>query len=61
MRSPLDANEQSLVDKAIGNSFGAMEMGSMALNDRFTLVANVVALAAVLVLAIAVLSRRRAI
>jgi len=50
----------AIMEKAIGNSIGAMEMGSMALNERFTLVANVVALAAVLVLAIAVLSRRRA-
>jgi len=50
----------AIMEKAIGNSLGAMEMGSMALNDRFTLVANVAALAAVLVLAIAVLSQRRA-
>jgi uncharacterized protein len=49
----------AIMERLIGSVAGTMEMGSMAINDRFTLAANAVALAAVLVLAIAVLSRRR--
>ncbi|MGP6191656.1 MAG: permease [Vulcanimicrobiaceae bacterium] len=36
----------ALMDALVGNAFGTMAMGSMELSDRFTLVANVLALAA---------------
>ena len=44
---------------AIGSALGGASMGSMAVNDRFTLVCNIVALAAVAAIAIAILPRRR--
>jgi uncharacterized membrane protein YraQ (UPF0718 family) len=43
----------AIMEKVIGNGFGGMSMGSMAINDRFTLVTNVVALAAVAAIALA--------
>jgi uncharacterized protein len=49
----------AIMERLIGNSFGGAAMGSMALNDRFTMVSNVVALIAVAVLAVAA-SRARA-
>ncbi len=49
----------AIMERVIGNGLGGMSMGSMALNDRFTLVSNVVALAAVAALAVAAFPRRR--
>lgn len=43
----------AVMERLIGNSFGGMEMGSMALNDRFTLVTNAIALLAVAALSVA--------
>lgn len=41
------------MERLIGSTRGGMAMGSMAINDRFTLVSNIVALAAVAVVALA--------
>jgi uncharacterized protein len=43
----------AIMERVIGSSFGATSMGSMAINDRFTLVSNLVAFAAVIAVAIA--------
>ena len=43
----------AVMDLAIGHLFGGVEMGSMALSDRFTLVANIVAIVAVLAVIVA--------
>ena len=40
------------MDALIGNVFGGMHEGSMALSDRFTLVSNVVAIAATVAVAL---------
>lgn len=48
----------AVMEKLIGSTLGGVAMGSMAVNDRFTLISNIVAIAAVLVVAIA--SRRDA-
>jgi uncharacterized membrane protein YraQ (UPF0718 family) len=48
----------AVMEKLIGSTLGGAAMGSMAINDRFTLITNIVAIAAVLVVAIA--SRRAA-
>ncbi|MBV9334155.1 MAG: permease [Candidatus Eremiobacteraeota bacterium] len=48
----------AVMEKLIGSTLGGVAMGSMAMNDRFTLISNIVAIAAVLVVAIA--SRRAA-
>jgi uncharacterized membrane protein YraQ (UPF0718 family) len=47
----------ALMDLVIGNVFGGLQMGSMELSDRFTLVSNIVALIAVAALAIAIRPR----
>ena len=47
----------AIMEKLIGSTLGGISMGSMAVNDRFTLIANVVALTAVAVLALAVLPK----
>lgn len=50
----------AIMERVIGNTFSAgMTMGSMAINDRFTLVANAVALVAVVALTLAALSHKR--
>ncbi len=49
----------ALMERVVGATGGGMTMPSMALNDRFTLISNVVALAAVFAVAIAGLSRKR--
>jgi uncharacterized protein len=43
----------AIMERMVGNSFAGTAMGSMALSDRFTLVSNVIAFAAVGLLAIA--------
>ena len=43
----------AVMEGVIGSTPGGLAMGSMAINDRFTLISNVVAIAAVLVVAIA--------
>jgi uncharacterized protein len=43
----------AIMERAIGSSVESMSMGSMAANDRFTLVSNVVALAAVVAVSVA--------
>jgi uncharacterized membrane protein YraQ (UPF0718 family) len=43
----------AVMDLAIGRLFGGVEMGSMALSDRFTLVANIVAIVAALAVVVA--------
>lgn len=50
----------AVMERVVGASGGGMTMGSMAVNDRFTLISNVLALAAVAALAIAARLRRRA-
>jgi uncharacterized membrane protein YraQ (UPF0718 family) len=50
----------AIMERVIGAPGGAMAMGSMAINDRFTLISNMVALAAVAALAIVALLPRRA-
>jgi uncharacterized protein len=49
----------AVMERLIGGTFGGMVTGSMTLNDRFTLISNVLALAAVV--AVAVASRRASI
>ncbi len=50
----------ALMERVVGaTGGGAMTMPSMALNDRFTLISNAVALAAVFAVAIAAFSRKR--
>lgn len=44
----------AIMEWAIGNEFGGFAMGSMAINDRFTLVSNVVAIIVVAVIAVTV-------
>ncbi|HMF29557.1 MAG TPA: permease, partial [Candidatus Cybelea sp.] len=48
----------AVMEKLIGSTLGGTAMGSMAMNDRFTLIANIVSIAAVLVVAIAARRRR---
>jgi hypothetical protein len=43
----------AIMDLLIGNVFGAPVMGSMQAGDRFTLVANIVGIVAVIAVAIA--------
>lgn len=47
------------MEKLIGSTLGGVGMGSMAINDRFTTVSNVIAIAAVIAVAIAALPGRR--
>ncbi len=49
----------AIMERLIGSAFGGLSMGSMAINDRFTLVSNVIALGAVAALALAALPSRR--
>lgn len=49
----------AIMEKLIG-SIGGVSMGSMTINDRFTLISNIVALTAVAAVALAALPRRRA-
>ncbi len=49
----------ALMERVVGATGGAMTMPPMALNDRFTLISNVLALAAVVAVAIAGFSRKR--
>lgn len=50
----------AIMEKAIGSAPGAATMGSMAVNDRFTLISNLVAIAAVVAVALlGVLPRNR--
>lgn len=48
----------AIMERVIGSAAGSMSMASMAINDRFTLVSNVVALVAVAVLALAALREK---
>jgi uncharacterized membrane protein YraQ (UPF0718 family) len=47
------------MEKLIGSTLGGVGMGSMVINDRFTMVSNVIAIAAVIAVAIAALPGRR--
>lgn len=49
----------AVMERVIGSTLGGVSMGSMVLNDRFTLVSNIVALAAVVAVALAALPRKR--
>jgi uncharacterized protein len=49
----------AIMERAIGTPVGGSVMGSMALNDRFTLVSNIVALAAIAAIAVVTIPRRR--
>jgi uncharacterized membrane protein YraQ (UPF0718 family) len=48
----------AIMEKLIGSTLGGVSMGSMAVNDRFTLISNVAAIVAVVALALAALPRR---
>lgn len=50
----------AIMERVIGSTFGGVTMGSMAINDRFTLVSNVLAIVAVAAVALAALPRKRA-
>jgi uncharacterized membrane protein YraQ (UPF0718 family) len=50
----------AIMERLIGSGLGGVSMGSMAINDRFTLISNVVALVAVLAVALAALPRKGA-
>ncbi|MBV8345630.1 MAG: permease [Candidatus Eremiobacteraeota bacterium] len=49
----------AIMERVVGAAGGAAAMGSMAINDRFTLISNAVALAAVAALALAALRPRQ--
>ena len=49
----------AIMEKLIGSTLGGVSMGSMSINDRFTLISNLVALAAVAAVAIAASNRER--
>lgn len=49
----------AIMERVIGNGFGGVGMASMAMSDRFTLISNAVAIAAVIIVAFAALPRRR--
>ncbi len=49
----------AIMERLIGSTFGGVSMGSMALNDRFTLISNIIAIGAVAAVAIAALPRKR--
>jgi uncharacterized protein len=49
----------AIMERVVGNMAGATTMGSMAINDRFTLISNLVAVAAVVAVALAALPRKR--
>ncbi len=50
----------AIMEKLIGSTLGGVSMGSMTINDRFTLISNLVAVAAVAAVALAALPRKRA-
>jgi hypothetical protein len=47
------------MERIVGSAFGSVAMGSMAINDRFTLISNAIAIAAVVAVAIAARPRKR--
>ena len=49
----------AIMQRLIGSTTGGASMGSMALNDRFTLISNLIAIAAVGAVAIAALPRKQ--
>jgi uncharacterized membrane protein YraQ (UPF0718 family) len=49
----------AIMEKIVGSTLGGVSMGSMTINDRFTLISNLVALAAVAAVAIAALPSKR--
>jgi uncharacterized membrane protein YraQ (UPF0718 family) len=49
----------AIMERLIGGTFGSVSMGSMAINDRFTLIANIVAFIAIAAVAVAALRRKR--
>ncbi len=49
----------AIMERLIGRTTGGMSMGSMALNDRFTLISNVLALIAVAAIALVAIPYRR--
>ncbi|MGA9272930.1 MAG: permease, partial [Candidatus Cybelea sp.] len=51
----------AIMERLIGSAPGGMSMGSMAINDRFTLIANFVAFIAVIAVAIAAYRSRTAV
>ena len=50
----------AIMERVIGNALGGVSMASMAINDRFTLVSNVVALLAVAAIAATASASKRA-
>ncbi len=50
----------AIMERVIGSTLGGVSMGSMTLNDRFTLISNLAGLAAVAAVALAAAPRRRA-
>jgi uncharacterized protein len=51
----------AIMERLIGSSAGGVSMGSMAVNDRFTIVANLLAFIAIVVVAIAAYRSRAAV
>jgi uncharacterized protein len=49
----------AIMERLIGSALGGVSMGSMAVNDRFTLICNIAALVAVAAIAIVILPRGR--
>jgi uncharacterized protein len=49
----------AIMERLIGSTFGGALTGSMAINDRFTLISNVIALVAAAAVGIAALPRKR--
>jgi uncharacterized protein len=49
----------AIMERLIGSALGGVSMGSMTGNDRFTLICNIAALAAVVAIAIVIFPRRR--
>ena len=49
----------AIMERLIGSAFGGVAMASMAINDRFTLFSNIIAIAAVIAVTLAVLPRKR--
>jgi uncharacterized protein len=49
----------AIMEKLIGSTLGGISMASMTINDRFTLISNLVALAAVVAVAIAASNPQR--
>lgn len=50
----------ALMERFVGSAMGGGEMGSMALNDRFTLISNLVGIAAAIAVGVAAAGARRA-